>query len=327
MEATRGTLATAIIVMISSSGCFFEPFSVGDEGRVEYAYADGLLGCLFGCSAEEPMAEGAHALVSIVNTEDLPPFTVSSDEPDVAVFTQDGVGSSHVHAEALSPGTARIVVRDPTTGEVIDRLPIRVHTVARIEIDAQTEDQPLTYLEETRFSIRPTAYDEEGEELVGVGGLTYEVSPVVDEYHRPSFFGLEQIGDAFAAILVGHNQEVAEFETSGTGEGDLRITARSGATLRVPIAVVSVEDVTRVELDTDSERDDDGRIRVDADAWAGDREISSPACSWSIDPASGPLHFDHTERDAAWLISDVEGGSATVRCSIGSADDTLVVTF
>jgi hypothetical protein len=326
MRGVRGASIVALVAVLGSAGCFFEPASTGEEGVIEYAYADGILGCLFGCDAREPMAEGSHALVMILDADELPPFTVASDDPTVALFTRDGAGSSGVHAEALAPGEARIVVRDATSGEVIDRLPMRVRAVDRIEVDSGDLPGPRTFLEGTRFVIRPTSYDGRGSELVGVGALSYEVTAGLEADDEEAPFGLDIIAEAFASLLAGHNQEYAELEATAVGEGRVRITAVSGVTTSVPVRVVSVDEVTRVEVGTDGERDEDGRLRVEAEVWAGDRAIWGPTCSWSIEPVTGPVTLESTSGGTALLASDGHG-SATVTCTVGGASDSLVVTF
>lgn len=329
MVRARRRLAALLCTAALASGClpFTEP-SEGELGRVEYSWDEGLLGCLFGCDAEAPLAVSGHAFVVVHDADELPPFTVSTDAPEVALFTQDGAGSNAVRAEGVSEGRARVVIRDARSGEVIDRLPIRVRQVDRIEPGRDLPGDELLLVEGTDIALRMRLFAGD-REMVGVGALGYELAPALGR-PAPSADPLDLlgIGDAIAALLAGTSHEQVELEARGAGAGRIRAFAEGGAELELPFEVVAAEAVTRVSISVTEPGsiEDDLPATLAARAFVGDREVTEPPCSWSIASVEGPLTLSGSTGPTA-SVNAGGPGSAEVTCRIGGASASTRVRF
>lgn len=80
----RTRLAGALTAALAlAPACIGTHPSRGEEKVVELAWASGLLGCIFGCNADEPMVAHGRAYLMVVNADEIPAFTVESDHPEV----------------------------------------------------------------------------------------------------------------------------------------------------------------------------------------------------------------------------------------------------
>ncbi len=325
----RGRLLFAALLIAFASGCLpFTEASEGELGRVEYSWDRGLLGCLFGCDAAAPLAVDGHAFLVVHDADELPPFTVSTDAPEVALFTQDAAGESLVRAEGIAEGRARVVLRDGRTGELLDRLPIAVRRVTRIETALELPAGELLLVEGTSLALRMRLFAG-SEEMVGVGALGYELAPALG---RPEptvdLLGLESIVDGIVALLAGRSHEQVDLEARSLGAGRIRAFASGGAELELPFEVVPPGAVTRIEVSVSEpgSLEEDRPATVVARAFVGPREVTRPPCSWSIEPAGGPLSASASTSESTSVRAEGPG-SARVTCRIGEAAGGVAVTF
>jgi hypothetical protein len=297
---------------------------MGELGRAEFAWDEGILGCLFGCDAGEPMATRSVATIIVQNDEELPPFDVSSDDPSAITFTHDGPGDASIRAESHVAGHAKLVLTNASTGEVIDRFRIDVRDVDRIR--ASDEDlyrDTFTIMVGGERTIYLDLRDADRNELVGVGGVDYTLTGGLAEEH---FTLVDAFADLLVSILVGTTQDYVTVEALALGSGALVVSAPSGASLSIPARIVDESAVTAVTLEGEATGPVGETINLDARALAGDERVHDPLCAWSIEPAEGPVAIDGEYRDSISLEA-TSPGSATVTCSVGTASDSRTVRF
>ncbi len=312
------------LVATLAPGCIFTPPSRGELGKVELAYHEGLFGCIFGCDASAPVAERAHTLMLVLNDDDIPPFYVQSEAPTVMTFTQDEPGVNPIHVQSFAPGQTRLIFQDES-GELIDRFPMGSHAVARIA--PRDDDEYIdtyTIMVGGEDVIGFSLFDENEQGLAGFGGVDYAVSGGITEDVEVTLG--TALGDAIASLFAGVNDEYVRIDARSVGTGQIVVTAASGATLDIPVAIVDETAVTRVLVEDDDAIDYDLSRSAFAHAWVGDEVVHDPACVWSISPADGPVQITSEHRDFVTVGSDVPG-EATVTCTIGgvSASDVIRV--
>jgi hypothetical protein len=315
---------------LSLPGCFpgcgpiDEGVSMGEMGRAEFAWDEGILGCLFGCDAEEAMAARAVTYMSVVNGDELPTFTVSSDDPSVLTFVQDEPGDERIRCESHAAGSARIVLADVVSGGVIDRFRIDVRDVAAIRpSDGELYDETYTIMAGGMDAIYLDLLDGRGRTLVGVGGVDYALEGGLTEE------GVTLVGalaDLLVSILVGTTREYVTVEAVAAGSGSIVVSAPSGVHFVMPAAIVDASAVGAVSLSSEGAFAVGEQGHVEARALAGGERVHSPECAWTIEPAGGPVTIDSEGRDYLDLASTA-AGSATVTCAVGSASDSIHVSF
>lgn len=315
-----------ILASIALGGCLLgwmeEGESVGELGNAEFAWDEGVLGCLFGCDAAEPMATRAVAMLVVVNSDELPEFTVSSTDPEVVEFFDEGGGS--IRAESHVDGDAKVVLTRVDSGDVLDRFRIRVRDVSKIRTsDPDLYSERLLIMEGGQRTVYIDIEDRRDRMLVGVGAVDYTLRGGITEEHVSL---VDAFSDFLVSILVGTNHEYVTVEALAAGAGSLDVRAPSGASLVIPAEVVDELAITRVELELENEAVVGESAHVRALSWAGEERVYSPECAWSLDPADGPVSVESEGRDSLVLSSGVPA-SATVTCTVGGASDSLTVRF
>lgn len=312
----------ALLSLVTLAGCFTRA-SRGENGVVELAYDEGALGCLFGCDAREPMAARANTVLDVLNADEIPPFDVSSSDESVLEFIQNGGrGDSSIRVVSHDAGSAHIVFTD-AAGEEIDRYELEVRDVDRIELRSpDIRDRYLIMVGGTD-GLGIDLFDNRDRDLKGYGGVDYALTGSIGETELTL---VSALADAIAAAFVGSTSESASVEALAVGDGQIEITAPSGASLTIPVEVVDETAVDRVEVEDATEEPSMSEV-VSASAFHADGEqIHEPECTWSIEPAGGPVTITSENRDSVTVTSDVSG-SATVTCTVGSASGSGTVTF
>ncbi|MCA9660900.1 MAG: hypothetical protein KC486_21335, partial [Myxococcales bacterium] len=283
------------------------------------------LGCIFGCNADEPMVAGGRAYLMVVNDEEIPDFTVESDDPDVMSAMRADEESSTVILESSAAGTAKVVFRDKASGDVFDRFKIYVHDVDRIELNQDDLfDQSFTLMVGGESTIYFDLRDTKDHYLQGIGGVSYSLSGQItaDELGL-----IDAIAEAIVNVLAGSNNESVAIEALGVGSGEIVALAPSGATLAVPVTVVGPEAITRVEVFGEDDPPRIGELYgLNADAFAGAEEVRSPECEWTVAPADGGVTVRSASRSTISVESEV-AASATVTCTIGGVSGSYEVRF
>ncbi|HEY8210365.1 MAG TPA: hypothetical protein VIG99_22940, partial [Myxococcaceae bacterium] len=134
--------ALAALAVVAAAGCGGGP-TRGELGKALFSYDQGLFGCLIGCPpASEPMAANSRVIIHVINADELvPSLTVSSADASIATFTHLGTsevsGKTWVDVSAVSmaAGDTKLSLTDSAGGGEVDRLPVRVHDVKKIEIN------------------------------------------------------------------------------------------------------------------------------------------------------------------------------------------------
>ena len=339
MRATTAARLLALLGGVTAAGCLVTTESSdgeeparnvcpdtseptrGELGVVDAIYDVGTIGCLFGCSASDPIATGALAEIVLVGDAELPKVAFSSDDPSVAEFEYQGGARLRVTTHA--PGNVRLEIKNADTGELIDAIGFVVKDVSAIEL---SEEERITVMQGGRTSLDVTLRDEHGCRMVGVGGVEYVLSDGISEV---------QVGLAdalfdwlFGGIFGGVVDEHVSIEALEVGEGKLEVRARRGPTASLPIAVVDASAVSSVELRLPSEIEQVGEsYPVEARALLETGEhVRDPLCAWSLTPPDGPVTFSWTGRDSARVTSGT-AAAATVSCRIGSAGGSIDVVF
>ena len=130
-----------------------------------------------------------------------------------------------------------------------------------------------------------------------------------------------------SGILGGVVEESFEPDAKAVGKGNVHVQAPSGAALDIPVAVVHDSAVAEVSLNTMGNLNAGSSYSVNASALdtSGNR-ILDPDCTWFLTPADGSVQFTSQGQSSAFVTSD-SPASATVTCSVGSAEGTIVVSF
>jgi hypothetical protein len=341
MSFRKALCAASLIALASmSNGCIFtteyedgevpeyepdvcltsgEP-TPGELGAVSFVYDYGSLGCAFGCTADEAIAERARVQIAAVGDAELPPVTVSSDDEDVATFEigEDG----DIHVETHAAGTVRMELRDEA-GTLVEALALEVKPVTAVAL--ADEPAQISVMVGGSAHVRLDLQDERGCRLVGVGGVDYTLEGGISESEVT-------LTDAIAAWLfegIGGSPvtEYFDVDAESVGTGQLAVRAPSGASVDIPIAVVDETAVAEVTLSASDDLSVGSSSSVTARAEDADgNKIFDPSCSWSLEPATGPITFASEHRDSAYVASD-SVASATVRCDLGSATGTVDVSF
>lgn len=308
MRCMFGFLAAASLAVGCGGGDSFElgtDSSNGALGVAEFSWEEnGLFSCLFGCNAAAPVATGATATLRVANAGSLPPFTVRSDDPTVAVVT----GPSPVEVEALRAGEVRILLEEDPSGALIDEFVVTVSDVHRIEAGKR-----LFLAVDGSTELDPAMFDVRGRRLVGLGALDYAPSPSLDQ-------GQLSVSGRCEQFLSAQYEECVRISASDVGEGFLEIEATSGAVASVPLDLVDDDAVTGIKLQKEP---DDDRIVVRASAFAGDARVLGARCDWSLSLSAGNLYIDYVNDDEEAVIRG--SGAGTLTCEIGNASRSVAL--
>lgn len=311
-------LMIALLLAAMAAACGPDEDTTGELGRAEFAWDDGVLGCLFGCDAAEPMVEGGFARLRVTNASDLPEYTVAVDDGALV----DASGTTVITLEGGAAGSGKVLL-EGIDGELVDRFKIDVAAVERIEVSADDlyRDR-LTIINGYGVQVGLDLRGE-GESLKGYGGLEYELTGGISESEITL---VSALADAIVGVLVGSNNEYARIDATAIGSGEVRATALSGAELVIPIQVITEADLTGVELEQTDPLIVDGEDPsfIDARFVAGAEIAQGGACQWSIDPADGPIAATFSSKSAS--LSATGAGSATLRCAIGDQVGVIEVS-
>jgi hypothetical protein len=320
-------------VLLGATGCLFKGCDLSDDGKTmgelgkaEFAWDRGILGCLFGCNAEEPMATRSTAYLVVMNDEEIAAFTVSSDNPEVLDFSSDDPGSSTIKCEAHREGEARVILTDAATSSVIDRFKVKVRDVAAMKLaDPDLYEHTLTVMTGGTCTVNVELREDGEKRLVGVGGVDYILEGGISEVNVTL---VDAIADLIVSMLVGSVDEYASIEALEPGSGNLSIMAPSGVSYNVPVAVVDASVVTRVDLVYEEAFAESGdtALHIDAEAFAGGEPVHSPECAWSLTPPDGPVVIDYSGRDWVQLHTPTPA-TAEIACTVGSATGSRTVVF
>jgi hypothetical protein len=319
--APRLAFSAAILVLLQ--GCFFwsegdgsppDPYdpppdcgdlwtpTAGELGLLEFTYDYGAIGCLFGCSANEPIAERSKVEITAYGDVELPPIALASDRPDVATFEISDDGD--IVAETHAPGEVRLEMRDAESGELLEALALTVKPVGSIASD----EGELAIMVGGHTSVPIELLDERGCKLVGAGGIDYVLQGGIGESQVTLI-------DALAAWLFepfvgGIVAEQFSLDALALGSGEISMTAPSGASLVLPIAVVDASAVSKITLS----------------ATESGVRVHSPECAWTLLPEGGPVELSSSDRDTAFVTASTPG-AATIQCTIGSARGELALNI
>jgi hypothetical protein len=343
-----GTPALLLGLSASLGGCFFfdteehdegpPPYqpspcpdtsvlSQGELGLLEFSYDWGALGCVFGCGAHEAIAEGSQVQITAYGEVELPPIAVTSDASEVAEFSVGEDGDIHVTAHA--PGEVRLEIRDGESGEILEKLRLVVKPVTSIGpqgVSGEDVAGGMSVMVEGSTAIHLDLLDELGCRMVGVGGVDYRLEGGISERELTVVDAITAW--IFEGIVGSAVTEYLSLDARALGSGTIVASAPSGAGATIPIAVVDASAVAALSLSAPPSPFAVGSSNtVTARALdAGGKLVYSPACSWSLTPATGAVELESGERDMAF-VSASAAGSAQVRCDVGSAYGTVDVTF
>ena len=332
-RSPRAALAAAAVALaLAAAGC--RGPTAGELGKARFSYDEGAFGCLVGCPpADAPMAARSRVNINVTNADDLAEFTVSSTDESVATFSRVGTATVKgklwivVGASSFAAGDSKLVLSDAASGEEIDRLPLHVRDVQKIEVAERGEkykDQ-LTIMTGGSTSMRLILRDRDNRELVGHGGIDYSYQGAAGAPEP-----LEVLfGEIISRIFIGTVPETMEISARDTpGSGTIVASSPAGATMEIPVQVIDASGVTSLKLtgqEGTAEVGDEYFLSVEA--MAGAEKVHSPECFWTLSEVVGPVTFDHASRESAAVESTEPGSSATVTCTIGSLSSSVHVVF
>ncbi len=313
----------AVLAGAFASGCFFTPPTHGDLGRAEFAYDEGLFGCLFGCDASEPMAVRANTFLLVTNHDELPPFVAASSDTSVLEATQDtGIGDSSIRLTSHAAGTAQIEL-DDGAGELIDRVSIQVEDIQTIALQSPTIQSRYLVMMGGTSSFTLDLTDAQGRHLKGFGGVDYAYGGGIGETEVGVTSAL---ADAIARFFAGSTREGASLDALAIGAGSIDVSAPSGATLSIPVEVVDESAVVSVTVE-DQTVELGSSASIGAHAFASDgEEIHDPVCEWTSSTTSGDAVVSGQDRNTVTLDASTQS-SITVTCTIGGASGSGTVQF
>jgi len=311
---TRG-LGLALLLALCGS-C--DPATRGELGAARFRYDGGLYGCLRGCDADEPIAEGAIVDVLLANGADLPSCAASSSAPEILGWA--GECDSALRGEAITPGSAALILTRDLDGGLLDRLSFDVAATETIELGDEGDRRPFLVATGGTARLLARPLDARGKRLVGVGGVAFSAAAPLDA--AVTLVSARAFVEAGSPI--GSVQDFVDVLAGPTpAAGALCAEAPSGAAACADSAVVGATDVASISLWTDPRHPHAGApwfVEAYAATAAGDR-VRSPACAWSWSPAEAAAYDGDPGRDTATLLlADGSGGTTvTVTCVVGSA--------
>jgi hypothetical protein len=292
----------------------------GERSVAQVAWDRGILGCLFGCGAEEPIAAGSRAALQVLDWDTIGEFTVESESPEVATFEHD-TGSSYVIVDAVGPGTAVLVLRDAATGDVVDRVGIGVVAIVGIETTTEWQNRLLLF-EGGSMRVGIALEDESGCRPVGIGAVEDSFDGPVGE--EPVTI-VSALADWIVSVLVGSVDEYVDVTAAGPGNGTLHAVVAGGPSLDLPLGVVDASAVHAIELQAAGDPVVGSAFSVGAVARDADGEVvHAPLCAWSYGPADAPI-TDVSEARDTFSFTPQAATSLTVTCAIGTASASLPI--
>jgi hypothetical protein len=326
--------------LITITGCNVDPFSgfdldfsestLGANGRVEFAYAEGCgLNFLSGylCHLNAPILAGGTAEIAYWSGTELSALGLRSSNR--SVLRVDGVsgdqldGYSLLAATGVSPGLADIELVDEG-GAVFDR--VEVEVAAAATLSAAIPPTRRVVLSGSRVSLPFLVQDDENFGLTGRGAIRFDVEgdlePVSD---YPPSVDRELYGTDHGVFLAG---EIGEVTVTASLE-ELAVSET--------IEVVGEEAVAAIELSPDrQEAGEDGAVLSVSPLDAGGRFIHGARCAWRVEgPIVTSLELLRPDELAGGLFGGFElvrlraeqPGTAQVTCAIGLASATAAVRF
>ncbi len=289
--------------------------------RARFAHFDGDFTCLLDCGGvEEPIAERSRHEILVFNRAQLPEFVVSTPTPEIAEFTFTG-DADNVTVETKRSGTAVLELRD-LAGVLIDYVELDVQPVARVEVVGPDFGDTLTVMNGGAVQVDVDTFDANGCPMFGVGSVDYSLGGGLDAT------GVSLV-DAYTTISLSGQVEGQESVVVGAarqGDGVLEARAVSGASVSVPLSVVTADAVSAITLSGEGAAVVGQPYFVDALArTSSDERVYSPECTWAIDPP-GQVTLDSESRDSA-VVTATAAATAMVNCSVGPAMAGLGVTF
>lgn len=314
----RHPLALAVLPLL---GCNLVTHPTpGELGVAEFAYNDGLLGCAFGCDADEPLAVGARATVLVLEGDTLGSFHLRSDAPDVLAVTEiegEVPGWPSALVQGLADGEAGLVVEDERG--VIDILRMQVRDIDQIVVTLPEVESALLLTEGREIELRVDLLDREGQELAGVGALDWklddlEPAPVGD----PLQLILEEVIDQ---TFFGTSRERVDLAAGGTGSsGVVQAQAVSGARLGLPVEVVSPDVIATIDLEVVGRPKAGEPFWIEARGFTAEGEhVYDPACVWSLDPGRTRV-TSVVQSDTATQLQPDRMGRMRVTCTMGDIE-------
>jgi hypothetical protein len=318
--STRRAPLLAVVALLSlATACIVEHSSTGELGVAEFAWDEGIFGCLFGCNAKEAVAVGSTATLDVVNELDVPAYDVGSSDPSVIEFS---IGLGGIECTAHRAGKAKILLFEQGTTTLIDRFEIRARDVRRVvPVDPDIEDR-FTIQVGGSHRLYFNLQDSKRRQLRGIGAASYTLT---------GGLGTTEVtltpaeSDFLAGILIGTNSEYLDIDALAAGSGTLVVAAGS-ASRPLSFAVVDGTAVTRVEVSDATDLSVGTSFTMTAEAFAGSDRVFSPACTWTIAPPTGVVTVNEANRDFIHLTADASG-TFTATCSIGTANGSRTLTI
>ena len=294
----------------------------GEMGIASFYWDQGIIGCLFGCGAEEPIAAGASGALQVEGWSAIGPFGVESETPEIATFEHEA-DLSYVIVRALAPGTAILVLTDPASGDPIERVRLDVEAVTTLLPGSATWQSRILLMEGGGMTIWIHELDEAGCPLVGIGAVEYDLEGGIS---KEEVTLVSAFADWIVSFLLGSIDEYVAVEADAIGEGTLTANAVGGASLELPFAVVDASAVATVTLQAAEAVAVGNDVAVSAVANdANGERVHSPACDWRFEPADAPVEGIAAGRES-WSFRATEPTTITVSCTLGAATGSVEIS-
>jgi hypothetical protein len=301
------------LVAALAAGCHPGP-TQGELGRATFQWDEGVFGCLFGCNAKGPVVARGTIGLQVTNHDNLPAYTVATDDPAVLEVKQSQDGDSYINLTTHAAGGAKVVLLD-ASGGVIDRLPIDVRDVTRIApADGGLYRERFTLIAGGEHQIQLRLEDSDGDALKGAGGVDYAFGGGLSAQEVTLTTVIDEI---LESAFAGSTTEYVNASAKAVGAGDLLVTSPAGASLDIPAQVVDLSAIDGLEVPPVDAGLVGYSIYVEAHAYVAGERAWSPLCAWSIAPSGGPVVLSSTQRDGATVDSKVSA-DANVTCTIGT---------
>jgi hypothetical protein len=238
--------------------------------------------------------------------------SAASSHPEVATAEPFDYAPENLAIVTGQPGTTEISLYD-SAGKLLDAVDVEITAAAEVDLTTPlATDKPPTVLADVPLHVHAQALAADGLPLMGFWAVRVEAwgaieMPELEHDHMP---------DADLA-----------FRAYGPPAATIGLVAY-GARHDVPLSVVTVADITRVDL----ARDDRYPAQVLVTPYAGSEPVYGARCNWTtsrsgasaIEPAASSFELDGNPTEVIYFyLNSTE--PATVTCTIGTAQATIDV--
>ena len=302
----RTHLLAITAVLASTAAC--SSVTEGADDRASFSYDS--LGDM-----SIPLAAGASDGISINAPSGTTVASAKASDPSVlslgALQPGSSPGSYDVPITAGNPGSATFTIYDPS-GNEIDHTTVRVAPTTSIPLDVPSG---VTLLSGSSFAVHATTIGAGGQTLAGAGAIQF------------AYQGSLSSASAAPDFCSG---DCGVFQATAVGDGEIDATATSAAAkATVHVVDPSALDSFSLGSTTAHFKVNDGTL-VNYTMRAGSTVVyGTVSCTSSDSNVASTTVFPSTPGNSVSggvMVTSDKPGTATITCSAGQKQATLVIT-